>query len=100
MNYELFYILQQHGNDSNVFPTVTLLGSETQANLKQVTKGTSTTTELSNEVVVGGPLPDDSFNTQYGLRWYPQAPYNPGAADEQFDSWRRCGSGASLGYDE
>jgi len=91
---------KDHGNDSNIFPTVTLIGSETQANLKQVTKGTSTTTELSNEVVVGDPLPDESFDTQYGLRWYPQAPYDSGAEDEQFDSWKRCGSGADVDNDD
>jgi len=84
---------KDHGNDSNVFPTVSLLGSETQtqANLKQVTKGTSTTTaELSNEVVA---------NT-YGLRWYPQAPYAADANDESFDSWKRCGSGAYVDNDD
>jgi len=42
---------KDYGNGSNVFPTVSLIKSvtQTQTNLKQVTKETSTTTELSDQ---------------------------------------------------
>ena len=44
---------------------------------------------------------DSSASTQYGLRWYPNAPYNADLDhDDTWDEWRRCGSGADVNYDE